>query len=192
MGSAWAHLACWWGWIGGNHDQLTVLITLGAVLVALWYAFLTRRLARTAADQAEAAHRPYLEIRSTHTTVEAAEGKGLDRKFEFGFLNHGSVPGVVVGWDLTIKRGDATIGEKHDGPDVMGVKSAVFPGVGDLVPALTELLHGLPKETIEVAARVTYTGLRGKTYWTRLRMLLIANPQAVRYFFVDAVVGGDA
>ena len=53
--------------------------------------------------------------------------------------------------------------------DAMGIKSAVFPkptGDGDLVPALTRLLHALPEETIEVAAKVMYTGLRGKSHWT--------------------------
>jgi len=71
----------------------------------------------------------------------------------------------------------------------------LFPkptGDGDLVPALTKLLHAPPEETTEVAAKVTYTGLRGKGHWTQLRKVLIASPQAVRYFFVDAAVDEDA
>jgi hypothetical protein len=77
-----------------------------------------------------------------------------------------------------------------------GIKSAVFPkptGDGDLVSAFTRLLHALPEETTEVAAKVTYTGLRGQSHWTQLRkLLLIASPQAVRYFFVDGAVDEDA
>jgi len=79
--------------------------------------------------------------------------------------------------------------------DAMGIKSAVFPkptGDGDLVPDLARLLHALPEETTEVAAKVTYTGLQGKSHWTQLRKVLIASPQAVRYFFVDAAVDEDA
>ena len=53
------------------------------------------------------------------------------------------------------------------------------------------VLHALPEETTEVAAKVTYIGLRGKSHWTQLRKVLIASPQAVRYFFVDAAVDED-
>jgi hypothetical protein len=54
------------------------------------------------------------------------------------------------------------------------------------------LLHALPEETTEVAAKVTDTGLRGKSHWTQLPKVLIASLQAVRYFFVDAAVDEDA
>jgi len=42
-----------------------------------------------------------------------------------------------------------------------------------------------------VAAKLTYTGLRGKSHRIQLRKVLIASPQAVRYFFVNAAVDED-
>ncbi len=53
---------------------------------------------------------------------------------------------------------------------------------------LTETFHALGQETTEVTGKVTYTGLRGKRYTTRLRKVLIVTSQSVRYFFVDSAI----
>jgi hypothetical protein len=116
-----------WRWIRENHEGLQTIVTFAGVLAAVWFAVLTRRLARTAgvqaeaslrgssaaadqakaaADQAkitqsifEAAHRPYVEI-----AIDTWSYVYRDDHFRLGFSlkNHGQVPATLIGWSVVV------------------------------------------------------------------------------------------
>jgi hypothetical protein len=110
-----------------------VLVTAAGVVVALYYARLTRRLARTAREQSEttrkmfeAGHRPYLK--PVFPFQELHYFRREDYNFSFSLHNHGAVPALLVGW-----RMDVTLdGEKGLAVPTSGGDIAVFPGPSGL------------------------------------------------------------
>jgi hypothetical protein len=96
-----------WRWLNTNAQAVGVVVTLAGVLAAVYYAILTRRLARTAADQGkttremfEAGHRPYLEPIFVFEELRYYDPENFD--LHFSIQNHGLVPASLAGWRMEI------------------------------------------------------------------------------------------
>jgi hypothetical protein len=92
----------------------STFVTLAGVVVALYYARLTRHLARSARDQAkttremfEAGNRPYLEPIFNFEELRYYDPKNFD--LHFSLLNHGSVPATLVGWRMEVTFNDTKV-----------------------------------------------------------------------------------
>ncbi|SRR5713101_3943690 len=137
-------------WLGEHSQALQVfgslvgaLITLAGVAVALYYACLTRRLARTAAEQAkttrdmfEAGHRPYLEPIFHFEELRYYDPANFD--LHFSLHNHGPVPATLAGWHMEIAFNDVKVWTTPTSDRGM----AIFPG--KTAPILNERQSGSP------------------------------------------------
>jgi hypothetical protein len=178
-----------WRWLSQNKDaigSLTAIIGVGvailAVVVAWYYARLTRRLANTARDQTlltkeiatetrrqaavsqqvfEASHRPYLEANLTEIWLIDEQR----HRFKITARNHGSVPAINVHWKLACGVGE----------DFLFTRSSVVPSV--LFPGEERDFRGKGKEPstgveqqppdLRVEVTVDYRSTAGREYFTK-------------------------
>src|SRR5262245_20393625 len=166
-----------WYWIQANSGGLTVVVTFLGVLVAGVYAFLTRRLARTAARQVEetgrqadvtqqmfeASHRPYVEI-----DIERASYVYRDDHFRlrFNLKNHGQVPATLIAWTASITTlGRARILSDRL-PDRGDEAICVFPGRDTLLDHQQGTGPEQAGPEVEIHVTVQYSGRAGSAYHT--------------------------
>ena len=162
------------------------LVTLTGVVVALYYARLTRNLARSARDQAkttremfEAGNRPYLEPRFPFqqepppATDELRYFSPHDYRLPFSLRNHGSTPGVLIGWRMDLSFNSQVVLSTP----MTDSGLSIFPGRSG--PLMNERHSGAampqqqPQGLLQVDLFIEYRGLHDQPpyerppYWTR-------------------------
>ncbi len=174
-----AYNACVSAWIESNKDVLAVVLTafgvlvaLGGVAVAAFYAYLTRGLLRATKQQAditqrvfEASHRPFLLI-----TAPAPTRLSGDLHWDFRLENKGPVPAILTAWQLTVRFEGHEIASQAVADT--GVTFAVFPGATEAMEPLhigndlTKPASGTSKP-MDLEAVVRYRGVGPTLYMTR-------------------------
>ncbi len=173
-------------WLATHDQALQTFGVLLGVAVAWYYAILTRSLARATRDQSEttremfeAGNRPYLEALFSFQQEPPPETDELlyfspeNYRLPFSLRNHGSTPGVLIGWRMDISFNDQAVLSTPTTDSGL----AIFPGrSGPLVNERhsdAAMPDEQPQGVLQVGIFIEYRGLHEQPpyerppYWTR-------------------------
>ena len=210
-------MAWFWAWVRTEHDALSVVLTalallvaVAGVVVAVIYARLTRKLAVAANRQAdltealfETGHRPWLAIvcdydirQNDHQDSPASFDTEITqhRDFSLSLENKGSVPAIIVAWQVLVGRDRE---EPRISRSQQGVETVVYPDVTERLTQITisdqwkqvkrlkdgemiweggEEKREAAKRSVRLETSVTYRGVAKRHYVTEASIGLDLKP----------------
>ena len=116
LNKIWLRLCEIWSKIGESSSQIQAIMIIVLVLITLYYALSTERMADSMIDDFEATNRPYLEIKhyvgfmdeSGHLLISGDKSHNvLDFKyiiFQTKIINHGNIPAEIISKKIEIPK----------------------------------------------------------------------------------------
>ncbi len=175
----------WMNWLNHNSGVVTaagVFVATAGVIVAAYYAILTRRLWKTANRQADISQLIFEASNRPTVSVEAEDPQPPEIQHELLFdlilRNGGTVPAEITAWDLRptmldLDGKEQTVWQTREPIEVEIVGRALAPRVPLTVPVrLTS--GGIHNPVLPLLLRVTvgYRGVGSRVYQTQMKGVL--------------------